>query len=173
MFSLIPWRWALGGFVVVALVAALLGWLDNYGRAHAAAGRAEVQAAVDIKTTQANAAARESERIHTELINDISTTYETRIAAAGRAAELAVSAGDRLRKQIRATAAPTVPAAQSCQPSSGPDGRTEALGGLLATCSRLAENSSADSERLAEQLRGLQSYALAVSADPAPPISKE
>lgn len=165
MFSLIPWRWAFAGFGVVALVASLLGWLDHYGRERHNAGRAEVQAAVDVQTGKANAAARESEQKHTELINDISTTYETRIAAAGRAAELAVSAGDRLRQQIRATAAPPVPAAQSCQSPSGPDGRAEALGGLLAACSRLAEGSSADSERLAEQLRGLQSYAIAVSAE--------
>lgn len=161
MLSLIPWRFVAGALVALAVIAAAFGAIEHFGRSRFDAGRAQVQAEVDSKTESANAAAREVERAHTEQVNAISNTYESRLAATGAAVTAAVSVGDRLRDQIRTASSFHAPDGDPATASA--DGRAAALGGLLESCSRLAEDSSADAERLADQLRSLQSYALIVS----------
>jgi hypothetical protein len=169
--ALIPWR-LVGS---VALVAGVVFGVWHYGETRYEAGRTEMKAEVDRVTEAANQRERASELAHMEHVNAVSAKYEaqaeiTSAALAAARAQLAdaAAAGGELRSTLHAIAA--VRPGPSGQAAGRLDGAAQVLGELLDSCSSLAERnqgvataSAAEAERLADRVRGLQSYALEVS----------
>lgn len=167
----LPWRFIAPVAGVIALCLLASHAVHDYGVRRFADGKAVVQLQVDRITAKANADARAAEKAHQEKVNALDADYQSQIAqaqvdlAAVRAQYAdAVAVGDRLRSTVRAITA--LHARTSADTTGGSDGATQALGDLLESCSGIAEQNAGvavelagEAERLALQLRQLQSFA--------------
>ena len=155
--SLIPWR-LVAAFALLASVA--LG-IHHYGELRYEAGKEEVQHIVELKVAQANQEARAAEQSHQEHINAISIEHQQQLDTTRTHLAAAVAAGDGLRRALYSFG-PVQPS-KDTKATSRPDGAAEVFRELLGACSSLAEQRAGEAEALADQLRGLQSYANEVS----------
>ena len=158
----LPWRLILIGAAIVTVLASL----HVYGQKEYASGQSEVQNRWDAQSAGRAALAREAqdtdeaEHVRLQALADKGAVESVKAIAQVHAdLDRAIASGDRLRDQIRALSAAHHPAASGlAPPSSDSDGFAVAAGGLLESCSAMAERSGGQAEGLAGQLRGLQTY---------------
>lgn len=166
MWALLPWRLI---FVVLGIGAVLgAAWyeLDSYGDRRYAEGATEV-------TNRWNAAEQGRRKLDDEQhaideakrakqqteANAEAAAHVQALAEARARADALAADGDRLRATIRAIAGThRDPPAGAAPPAGDADGAAVAFGGLLESCSLVAERSASQAEGLADQVRGLQSF---------------
>jgi uncharacterized coiled-coil protein SlyX len=156
---------------LLALVAACLGgaWFgirnlqsSAYDKGYAAA-TAVVKQVMDEQATRWRA----NEVKQQGVIDELSAHLVAAQIDLDRARSAVRVSGDGLRVNLRAAAdRPALCTAGDPQAPSRRDDTAAALGDISVSCSGLAEDLAGEAERLAEQLRSLQSYAKAVSDTP-------
>ena len=173
--KLLPWHLIGAVVCLLVFVGAITYGVEIYGHSRYEEGKAEVEVEVERLTAQANSDARKSEEAHQEKVNALDVKYQSDIVATrAQLADVqsqladAHAVGERLRATVRAIT--QLHATKGSEPAGSADAATQTLGQLLESCSGIAEQNSAvavelagEAERLADELRGLQSYATQVS----------
>jgi hypothetical protein len=160
--SLIPWRLVA---VAVACAGVWFAWTEH-GASRYQDGRRDMQAVVVAQVQEEQRALQELANKHQEKVNEIAAADQERISLLERRVS-ALDTGTRgLRERLTAVVASTVGPPEAPGATGQPDAGAAALGSISSSCSDLAAGLARDAERLADQVRGLQSYAVEVSGAP-------
>ena len=149
VLGLLPW-WAWAALIAIALATAT-AW--HFSETHAARneGRAEIKAQWDALEAERDRVAAADALRRTEANIGVTNEYRKRINHAAAAASAARSELEQLRDEISRRV-------ETATPGQGIDDAA-AIGKLLGACAAEYQLVAADADRLAEQVRGLQSYA--------------
>jgi hypothetical protein len=144
--------------IVFGLFYAVHLWSQSRFKAGYQSRQAEINALVEAKNKdQAELQASLQRRI-----DDIATRAAAQSARSDALIADLAAYGDGMRNKIARASAPRLPARPTADGTCPVDDRAPALGQLLGSCTQLAEGLGADAERLADRVRGLQSYAHSV-----------